>query len=124
MGTKLAQSCACLFTSHFQDTYVYTYPLQPFLWKSYTDDIHLIWTNFFVVLDYFIIHLSRCHPAIKFTQEVSLKGILFLDLLIKISHKTPHKALCQSTGRHMYLRYDSEHPKSLRDSIPYSQFLR
>ena len=29
-----------------------------------------------------------------------------------------------TTDRHMYLNYSLEHPRSLKKSIPYSQFLR
>ena len=47
MGTKLAPSYANLFMSHFEDKYVYRYPLQHFLWKRYIDGIFLIWTYSF-----------------------------------------------------------------------------
>ena len=42
MGTKLAPSYANLFMTKFEDKYVYTYPLQPLLWKRYIDDIFLV----------------------------------------------------------------------------------
>ena len=45
MGTKLAPSYANLFMSKFEQDYVYTYHLQPILWKMFIDDIFLIWTH-------------------------------------------------------------------------------
>ena len=39
MGTKLAPSYANLFMAKFEGKYVYTYPLQPKLWKRFIDDI-------------------------------------------------------------------------------------
>ena len=39
MGTKLAPSYANLFMTKFEEEYVYTYPLQPKLWKRFIDDI-------------------------------------------------------------------------------------
>ena len=43
MGTKLAPSYAKLFMTKFEEKHVYTYPLQPKLWKRFRDDIFLIW---------------------------------------------------------------------------------
>ena len=42
MGTKLAPSYANLFMSKFEQDHVYTYHLQPTLWKRFIDDIFLI----------------------------------------------------------------------------------
>ena len=43
MGTKLAPSYANLFMTKCEEKYVYTYPLQPILWKRFIDDIFFIW---------------------------------------------------------------------------------
>ena len=45
MGTKLAPSYANLFMSKFEQDHVYTYHLQPTLWKRFIDDIFLIWPH-------------------------------------------------------------------------------
>ena len=45
MGTKLAPSYANLFMTKFEEKYVYTYPLQPKLWKRFKDDIFMIWPH-------------------------------------------------------------------------------
>ena len=42
MGTKLAPSFANLFMGHFEDKFVYSYPLKPFLWKRLIDDIFFV----------------------------------------------------------------------------------
>ena len=77
METMLAPIYANLFMSHFEDKYVYTYPLQPFLWKRCLDDIFLIWIYFLEELNDFINDLNECHSTIKFTQEVSVDETLF-----------------------------------------------
>ena len=48
MGTRLAPSYANLFMTKFEDKYVYTYPLQPQLWKRFIGDILVIasWYEF------------------------------------------------------------------------------
>ena len=45
MGTKLVPSYANLFMSKFEQAHVYTYQLQPTLWKRFIDDIFLIWPH-------------------------------------------------------------------------------
>ena len=73
----------------------------------------------------FIEHLNRVHPTIKFTSDISDREVSFLDLTIYIQHSQLHTRLyTKTTDRHMYLNYFSEHPISLKKSIPYSQFLR
>ena len=44
MGTKLAPSFANLFMGDFEEKFVYSYHLQPFLRKRFIDDIFIIWT--------------------------------------------------------------------------------
>ena len=45
MGTKLAPSYANLFMTKFEQNHVYTYHLQPTLWKRFIDDIFMIWPH-------------------------------------------------------------------------------
>ena len=73
----------------------------------------------------FIDHLNIVHPTIKFTSDISDTEISFLDLTTYIQQSQLHTRLyTKTTDRHMYLNYLSEHPMSLKKSIPYSQFLR
>ena len=105
--------------------YVYTYPLQPKLWKRFIDDIFLIWPHGMGSLLEFINHLNTVHPTIKFTKEISPTEIPFLDLIIYIKGSRLYTRLhTKATDRHMYLNFCSEHPMSLKSSIPYSQFIR
>ena len=125
MGTKLAPSYANLFMTKFEEKYVYTYPLQPKLWKRFIDDIFMIWSHGMDSLLEFIDHLNVVHPTIKFTSDISHTEISFLDFTIYIKQSQLHTRLyTKTTDRHMYLNYFSEHPMSLKKSIPYSQFLR
>ena len=84
MGTKLAPSYANLFMTKFGQKYVYTYPLQPKLWKRFIDDIFLIWPHGMVSLWEFINHLNTVHSIIKFTRDISPTEISFLDQIIYI----------------------------------------
>ena len=125
MGTKLAPSYTNLFMTKFEEKYVYTYPLQPKLWKRFTNDIFLIWQHGMDSLLEFINHLNTVHSTIKFTKEISPTEISFLDLIIYTKGTRLYTRLhTKTTDRHMYLNFCSEHPVSLKNSIPYSQFLR
>ena len=97
MGTKLAPSYANLFMTKFEDKYVYTYPLQPKLWKRFIDDIFLVWPHGRNSLIEFTEHLNTVHPTIKFTSDISDTGISFLDLTIYIKKiKITHKVIYQT----------------------------
>ena len=126
MGTKLAPSFANLFMGDFEEKFVYTYKLQPFLWKRFIDDIFIIWTHGAEELSNFVSHLNSCHRTIKFTSESSDKSIDFLDVTIKTTDKNSliTTLYCKPTDSHNYLLYSSEHPRHILNGIPYSQFLR
>ena len=125
MGTKLAPSYANLFMTKFEQNHVYTYHLQPTLWKRFVDDIFMIWPHGMDSLLEFIQHLNTVHPTIKFICTISPIEISFLDLIIYIRDDKLHTRLhIKSTDRHMYLNFYSEHPMNMKRSIPFSQFLR
>ena len=125
MGTKMAPSYTNLFVTKFEEKYVHTYPLQPKLWKRFIDDIFLIWPHGMDSLLKLIDHLNIVHPTIKFTSDISDTEISFLVLTIHIRDSKLYTRLyTKITDRYMYLNYSSEHPMSLKRSIPYSQFLR
>ena len=125
MGTKLAPSYANLFTSKFEQAHVYTYHLQPTLWKRFIDHIFLIWPHGMDSLVEFIQYLNTVHSTIKFTSVISSPEIAFVDLTIYFTDdKLCTRLYTKNTDRHMYLNFNSEQPMNLKRSIPYSQFLR
>ena len=126
MGTKLAPSFANLFMGYFEEKFIYSYRLQPLLWKRFIDDIFFIWTYGEKELLHFVKYLNNCHTTIKFTLETSLEIVNFLDIKIKkkADGTISTDLYCKPTDSHNYLLYSSEHPRHLLKGIPYSQFLR
>ena len=59
LDTKLAPSYANLLRTKFEEKYVYTYPLQPILWKRFIDDICFIWPHGRETLLKFMNHLKH-----------------------------------------------------------------
>ena len=94
MGTKLAPSYANLFMTKFEEKYVYTYPLQPKLWKRFIDDIFMIWPHGMDSLLEFINHLNIVHPTIKFTSDISdtniFSGLNNVHTTVTTTHQTIH----------------------------------
>ena len=66
MGTKTALAYANAFMGKFKEDFVYTYPTQPLLWKSYIDDFFYIWTGTKQSLDQLITYLNGYDLHIKY----------------------------------------------------------
>ena len=125
MGTRAAPCFANCFLDKFERDFVYTYHLQPLLWKRYLDDCFCIWQHGEEELTRFLTHLNTRMNSIKFTMETSLKGVAFLDTWVSLENNQLKTDLfCKPTDSHSYLLYSSAHTRKCKDSIPYSQLLR
>lgn len=74
----------------------------------------------------FINDLNEKHKTIKFDFEISTKEIPFLDTMVykDINNKLQTTLYRKPTDQQAYLHSKSEHPRSLKNSIAYSQTLR
>jgi hypothetical protein len=121
MGTKASPAVG----NRFLDKFVYIYKLQPLVWIRYIDDVFCIWTYGMDELQEFVIYLNTRMPTINFTMESSKERVAFLDTTVKIAEgKIETDLYFKKTDSHNYLLYNSSHPRTTKDSIPYSQFLR
>ena len=65
------------------------------------------------------------HNSIAFEYKISQSSIHFIDTEVYIkNHKLYLKIYRKETDRQNFLHINSEHPISLKNSIPYSQVLR
>ena len=95
------------------------------IYLRFIDDIFFIWTGSKTDLEKFLNELNTKHPSIKFEYEISKERISFLDSVIYIKNNKLHtKIFKKKTDHQTFLNINSEHPKSLKSSIPYSQALR
>ncbi len=125
MGSKLSVGYANNCLGKFEQDHVYSYPIQPFLYLRYIDDIFIIWTESEEELQKFITHMNDCTTFFNFTSEVSPSTVTFLDTRITIEdNQLVTDLYCKPTDSHNFLYFSSAHPKSCKESIPYSQFLR
>ena len=127
MGTKCATTYANIFMGKFEDEYI-----QPIikdyckLYVRYIDDIFLIWTGTQEQFHATMNIINASHDSIKFDYQISKKEVNFLDTTVFITEKLEIKTklFVKPTDRQSYLHKKSEHPNSLKNSIPYGQALR
>ena len=86
----------------------------------------MIWRGTEQEFEKFIKELNEAHPTIKFDYEISDSEVNFLDTTVFInkSRNLKTKLYRKPTDRQNYLHLMSEHPPSLKRSIPFSQALR
>ena len=96
------------------------------MFLRFIDDLFMIWTGSEHELLDFMSDLNKKHSSIKFEFKYSQTKIEFLDVLVYKDHNNMLQTTIyrKQTDRQNYLDARSEHPKSLKDSIPYSQALR
>ena len=85
----------------------------------------MIWEHGESTLDNFVTRLNNHHPSIKFTVEKSTSQISFLDTAITVREGMIETSVySKPTDRHTYLDYTSYHPRHIKESVVFSQFLR
>ncbi|XP_078520483.1 uncharacterized protein LOC144785472 [Lissotriton helveticus] len=128
MGSTFAPSLAGLYVHHLETNKI-LHPGNPYrnninTWKRYIDDVFVIWNGDHQSAVDFLVWLNNQNAFLKFTSTISAHSMVFLDLNVytekgKLKSKTHFKP----TARNCLLRYDSFHPRHLRENLPYGQFL-
>ena len=126
MGTKMGPSYANLFAGYIEHQFFNQYSgLKPDLYRRYIDHCLGATSSTSEEHDQFITAVNSFHPAHKYTWEISDTSLAFLDIKVSVEGN----GLCTTvhykpTDPHSYLLYSSLHPSHVKNSIPYSQFLR
>jgi len=127
MGTKMGPSYANLFVGFVEHQFFSQYNgPKPQLYGRYIDDCIGATSSTREELTQFITTVNSFHPALKYTWEISDDYLSFLDIKVSIEGN----GLCTSvyykpTDSHSYLlSRSSSHPSHVKNSIPFSQFLR
>ena len=122
MGTKMEPSYANLFVGFIAHQY---HGPKPELYDRYIDDCIGATSSTREEHTQFITAVNSFHPALQYTREISDTSLAFLDLKISIESN----GLCTSvyykpTDSHSYLLFSPSHSSYVKNSIPFSQFLR
>ena len=76
-------------------------------------------------LNRLITSVNSFHPALKYTWEILETLLAFLDTKVSINGNGLCTSVhCKPTDSHSYSLHSSSHPSHVKNSIPYSQFLR
>ena len=125
MGTPFAVEFSCLFMS-FQEKLIseqYT-DQKPTLYVRYIDDIFGISDMHPEKLKKYLCFVENFHSNLQYTKEIA-QSVNMLDTTLTVTDVTVSSSLyTKPTDTHAYVRFDSSHPESCVQSIPYSQFLR
>ena len=62
--------------------YVSQSKIKPTVWKRFIDDVFSLWNIDKQEIDLFLEQANSFHPTIKFTAEISIKKITFLDTVV------------------------------------------
>ena len=101
------------------------YDKVPIFYKRYIDDGIGIWTHGTQELLKFLEHANKIHENINVELRYSEVSIEFLDTLIKIQDGIISTDLyTKPTDKHQYVQFKSNHPSTMKKSIPYGLGIR
>ena len=125
MGSPFSVNYSCLALSYQEKLIFGRYDGEkPVMYFRYIDDVVGVSTMARNDLDEFINFVSNFSPALKYTKCIG-KEVNMLDTTLTVTNCSIKSTLySKPTDSHCYLHYDSSHPTSCKNSIPYSQFLR
>ena len=99
--------------------------MDPQAYFRYVDDVWGIWLHGEQSLKEFHDLANSIHPRIKVDLRYAYDKIEFLDTLTKIENGFITTRLYEKpTDRHLYLHGKSDHPRSVKKSIPYGLAIR
>ncbi|XP_069465004.1 uncharacterized protein [Ambystoma mexicanum] len=130
MGSSFAPDLANLFMDDLETRSVYA-DHNPFkhlmkTWVRYIDDVFMLWGGTEIELNSFITWVNDQDECINFTMTFNQEKIPFLDLEIfkDAENKLGTTLFRKATDKNTLLLFDSFHPQSLRQNLPFGQFLR
>ena len=113
--------CQYIYGSFWKKTYISIFTKTFIIYLWHIDDTFFIWTGSKEQLLRNLGELNTKQVSIKFEYKISKTSISFLDKEVYIkNNKLYIKIYRKQTDRQCSLHTDSEHPKSSKDSIPYS----
>ena len=125
MFTRMAPCYANIFMAEIVENLLSVYPCKPVVYYRYVDDIFIIWSHGLDLLHNFINSINNQHSNIIFTSNISTTSVNFLYVSIDLhGGNISTKTYTKSTDTHTFLSYNSFHPRHIKQSIIYSQFLR
>ena len=125
IGSRLGRNYACTYLSVWEEKLLSTAKVTPWAYFRYVDDIWGIFTGTEEQLNDFHAESNKIHNRIQTTLEYSRDYITFLDVEIKVCDKTLETNIySKPTDKHLYVHKHSDHPHTVKSSIPYGLGIR
>ena len=125
MGTRMAPYYANIFMAELEKNFLSVYPYKLLTYYRYIDDNFIIWSHGLDLLHNFTNSIDKQHSNIIFTSNISTTSVNFHDVTIDLDGgHISTKTYTKSTDTHAFLSYNGFHPRHIKQSIIYSQFLR
>ncbi|XP_077136476.1 uncharacterized protein LOC143793411 [Ranitomeya variabilis] len=129
MGSNVAPAYANIYMDTFENEHIYNNTL--FLkhskcWLRYIDDVFCLWDGTPDTFSSFVSQINNIRPELQFTPSCDTQKIPFLDTLVTKNDKggLDTDIFVKPTDSNNLLLFTSCHPRSTRESLPRSQFLR
>ena len=120
IGSRLGMNYASTYLGVWEQQLLEQSSDKPHTYFRYVDDIWGIWLHGEKTLKKFHDLANSIHPRIKIELKFSKNQIEFLDTIIVLDNGFLKTKLYEKpTDKHMYLHKRSDHPKTVKKSIPY-----
>ena len=119
MGLSLSVVLANAYMEHLEESVLGAASVQPVIWRRYVDDTFILWKHGDEALEQFHRELNGFCPAIQFTMEREQdRKLPFLDVLVcRDRARLKTSVYSKPTASNLYLKYDSNHPASMKAGI-------
>ena len=120
IGSRLGMNYASTYMGEWEKNLLSKTKMNPQAHFRYVDDVWGIWLHGEQSLKEFHDLANSIHPRIKVDLRYAYDKIEFLDTLTKIENGFITTRLYEKpTDRHLYLHRKSDHPRSVKKSIPF-----
>ena len=95
------------------------------LWSRFIDDIFIVWSGPIEEAERFVEDLNYTDLNLQFTSDISNTFVHYLDTKVYVEEGILKTTLYRKpTAGNSLLHGSSQHPKRLKDSIPFGELLR
>lgn len=119
MGSPLSPVLCNMYLEEFEEKAIASFDPKPYLLVRYVDDMFFVWPENIRPVEELHQHLNSIAPCTQFTIEKEKDGCIpFLDVLVKRKEgRVETEVYRKPTDTGLYLNYNSNHPKAVKNGI-------